>query len=176
MFGTVWLGWQRNKQISNHGEIDLETLGKAQRKTVRATLNRLREAAVEEAHAPDTAIQRHVDGLLQEAEKSLKSLKTYTWRLATENKSKDEKIKTWESLVKKVNKKFTNCVEAMANETIYTLEKYKNKNHLISKTIHCIYNRFIFFLSQINSLVFPIKDTKMLTFFFPDFNGDIRRH
>ena len=75
-------------------EIDLEKLGKAQRKTVRATLNRLWEAAVEEAHAPSTTIQMHVDGFLQEVENSLKSLKVYTQRLATENKSEDEKIKT----------------------------------------------------------------------------------
>ena len=96
-------------------ELDLEKLGKAQRKTVRATLNRLQEAAVEEACTPGTAIQMHVNGLLQEVEKSLKSLKAYTQRLATENKLKDEKIKTWESIVKKVNKKFINCIEAMAN-------------------------------------------------------------
>ena len=75
-------------------EIDLEKLRKAQRKTVRTMLNRLWEAAVEEAHAPSTAISMHVDDFLQEAEKSLKSLKAYTQRLATENKSEDEKIKT----------------------------------------------------------------------------------
>ena len=102
-------------------EINLEKLGKAQRKTIRAMLNRLQKAVIEEAHAPSAAIWMHVDGLLQEAEKSLKSLKAYTWRLATENKSEDEKIKTWESIVKKVDKKFTNCIEAMANETICTL-------------------------------------------------------
>ena len=96
-------------------EINLEKLRKAQRKTVRAPLNRLREAAVEEARTSSTAIQMHVNGLLQEAEKSLKLLKAYTWRLATENKSEDEKIKTWEIIVKKVDKKFTNHIEAMAN-------------------------------------------------------------
>ena len=86
-------------------EINLEKLRKAQRKTVRATLNRLWEAVVEEACAPGATIQMHVDGLLQEVEKSLKSLEAYTQRFATENKSEDEKIKTWESIVKKVDKK-----------------------------------------------------------------------
>ena len=67
--------------------------------------NRLQEAVVEEAHALSATIWMHVDGLLQEVEKSLKLLKAYTQRHATENKSEDEKIKTWESIVKKVDKK-----------------------------------------------------------------------
>lgn len=92
-------------------EIDLEKFGKAQRKVVRASLNRLREAAVEEARAPNAAIRMHVDGLLQEAEKSLKSLKAYTRKLATENKSEIEKITNWENVVNKVDRKFTKRVE-----------------------------------------------------------------
>ena len=48
-------------------------------------------------------------------------------RLATENKSEDEKIKTWESIVKKVDKKFTERVEAVADAVREWWRAYVNK-------------------------------------------------
>ncbi|KAF8522999.1 hypothetical protein JB92DRAFT_1644485 [Gautieria morchelliformis] len=108
-------------------EINLEKLGKAQRKVVRATLNRLREAAAEEARTPGAAIRMHVENLLQEAEKSLRSLKAYTKKLMAENKPNDEKIKTWENVVNKVDKKFEERVEAAADAVREWWSTYVNK-------------------------------------------------
>jgi len=108
-------------------EIDLETFGKAQRKVVRAALNRLREAAVEEARAPGAAIRMHVDGLLQEAEKSFKSLKGYARKLSKESKPEKEKVKIWENVVNKVEKKFGERVDAAADHIRDWWSDYVNK-------------------------------------------------
>ena len=95
-------------------EIDLEHFGRAQRKVVRTTLKYLRDAAVEEARTPGSAVRIHIEGLAQEAEKSLKSLKVYSNRLATEDKTQSEKIKMWENVLSKVDKRFGEHVDAAA--------------------------------------------------------------
>lgn len=96
-------------------ERDIEKFGKAQRKVVREALNRLREAAVEEARTPGAAIRVHVEALSKEAEKSLKSLKAYSKRLVAETKPESEKIKAWDNIVSKVDKKFGDRVDAAAD-------------------------------------------------------------
>lgn len=96
-------------------EIDLTKFGKAQRKVVRATLTRLREAAAEEARTPGASVRGHVENLVKEAEKSLKSLKAYSRKLAAEDKPEDEKVKTWENIATKVDEKFGERVEVAAD-------------------------------------------------------------
>ncbi|KAF8586375.1 hypothetical protein K439DRAFT_963117 [Ramaria rubella] len=96
-------------------EIDVEKLGKARRRTVREALRKLRNAAGDKAREPGGAVRIHVDSLVHEAEKSLKSLKAYSRKLAGENKTDEEKIKIWQNAVSKVDKKFGERVDAAAD-------------------------------------------------------------
>ncbi|KAF8518955.1 hypothetical protein BU17DRAFT_48081 [Hysterangium stoloniferum] len=95
-------------------EIDLEKLGHAQVKVVQTVLGQLREASAAEAQRPGSVVRSRVDDLAQEAEKSLKSLKAYAKKLAVEDTTEAEKVKAWESVIPKVDKKFGQKVDAAA--------------------------------------------------------------
>ncbi|KIJ55648.1 hypothetical protein M422DRAFT_240259 [Sphaerobolus stellatus SS14] len=101
---------KRAELIARHEqwEADIQTLGSSLKDSVISSLLRLRESAVEEARAPNGPVRSQIENLSAEAEKNMKALKAYGKKLENaEEKDEPTKIKAWESVVGKVEKKFS---------------------------------------------------------------------
>lgn len=126
-------------------EQDIEKLGIKHRKDVKEALVRLRETAIADSRDPTGVIRKQVTGIVNEAEKSLKGLRAFSKKLLAQNeKEGDERMKEWNDVVAKVEKKFGNRID---NSSQIVREWIGERLQIEIREVRVIF--FVIFLSLI---------------------------